>query len=353
MKGRYFLSCIFLFVFVLNTFLCKTALAKEIGKIVEIEGLVLYKEKKETWKRATIGQKIFKDTYVKTGPKGRATLLFIDGSKIFLGNDTVFSTKQFILTSKKRNTVWNLLKGKIRAVISHFKGGSNIEIFTPTATAGVKGTDFLFYYKPPVNVFYGLEGKVKISGKDSSFVYLNPSEMTENTRGRSPITPIVVPFDTEEEIAKVRKALLEITSVNVPINWALSGKLPLILARWNINYGRYLIDKGNFKEALEVFQIAFDLTQDPQFRAESLLHKGTIFARFLKKIDEAKKVYQEILNEYPDTPEAETALYSLGLLYWDIGDKKQAKELLERYEILYPQGKHIDSVRSILQEVEK
>ncbi|MBI3755049.1 MAG: tetratricopeptide repeat protein, partial [Deltaproteobacteria bacterium] len=198
---------------------------------------------------------------------------------------------------------------------------------------------------------FGQEGTVDVKGKDKESVALVPNTMTENTQGHVPISPVKVEPNTP--LADARKQLEAVTNVDAPVEWQATGNLPLILARWNINYGHYLADSGKYKEALEVFQIALDLTDVPEIGAESRVQRGTVFSRNLSLPQEALKEYQTVLDKYPQTPQAENAIFSIGMIYKDTGEKEKAKEYLQKYLKQYPQGRHTSTVETLIQELEK
>src|SRR5687767_3483820 len=55
----------------------------------------------------------------------------------------------------------------------------------------------------------------------------------------------------------------------------------LYFARWNINYGEYLLDVGKYLEALEAFQTAFEATPNPQIQVDAALRRASTLATYL------------------------------------------------------------------------
>ena len=319
-----------------------------VGKIMAVEGKVYVKlSTKSRWVPAKRGMSVYRTTVIRTSSGSRAALVFNDGSRIVLGDSTIVSVERFLL-KKRRHIRFHLFKGKLRSVISPFKGFSRVEVETQGAIAGVRGTEFIMYHKPPVNFLYTVRGKVEaLAQYDDRKVISKGGQLTENTRGRRFITPDKAP----KSLKSILKLLSGYTSTNVPVSWTESGKLPLILARWNINYGYYLIDKKRYLDAVEVFQIAHDLTQEPEIRAESLVNKASVYEKFLRDLPKAAYEYRRVLYFYPDTKFAETALYRLGMLYYESKNFAEAKRILERYLILYPKGRYTESVRSIVNKL--
>jgi len=322
-----------------------------IGSISKGSGAIYFKAKAEKrWAVASIGAELNEGDRVKTGSDGRIEVSLQDGSKLTIGNNTEMEITKFLI-EKDRRSATIFLQGKLRAVIAKFSGKTNMKVKTPTAVAGIKGTDFIVMNEGKANVLFGEEGSVEVKGKDKESVNLAPNTMTENTQGHAPITPVKVAPNTP--LADARKELEAVTNVDAPVEWQEAGKLPQILARWNINYGHYLADSGKYKEALEVFQIAADLTDISEINAESRVQRGTVFSRNLSLYQEALKEYQIVLDKYPGMPQAESAMFSIGMIYKDMNEKEKAREYLQRYLKQYPQGKHVSTVETLLGELDK
>ena len=346
---------IFFIVFALFSAYCLLPAAcsfAEIGSVTKGSGAIYFKAKGEKkWIVAEVDIEINEGDRIRTGTDGRMELLLQDGSKLSIGNNTEMEITRFLIDKDKRSGTIFLIKGKLRAIVAKFSGRTDMKVKTPTAVAGIKGTDFIVMNEGKANVLFGQEGAVAVKGKDKETVALLPNTMTENTQGHMPITPVKVEPNTP--LADARKQLEAVTDVDASVEWQATGNLPIILARWNINYGHYLVDSGKYKEALEVFQIAADLTDVPEIGAESRVQRGSVFSRNLSLYPEALKEYQLILDKYPQLPQAENALFSIGIIYKDMGDREKAKSYLQKYLKQYPQGKHIYTVETLINELDK
>jgi len=353
-KWRFFMRKIFFIVLILVLACCLPPTAYSlaaVGNIAKGSGAIYFKAKAEKrWAVASVGAELNEGDRVKTGSDGRIEVSLQDGSKLTIGNNTEMEITKFLI-EKDRRSATIFLQGKLRAVIAKFSGKTNMKVKTPTAVAGIKGTDFIVMNEGKANVLFGEEGSVEVKGKDKESVNLAPNTMTENTQGHAPITPVKVAPNTP--LADARKELEAVTNVDAPVEWQEAGKLPQILARWNINYGHYLADSGKYKEALEVFQIAADLTDISEINAESRVQRGTVFSRNLSLYQEALKEYQIVLDKYPGMPQAESAMFSIGMIYKDMNEKEKAREYLQRYLKQYPQGKHVPTVETLLGELDK
>ncbi len=318
------------------------------GKIENIEGKVLYRENSgNPYKIAKIGLSIDRGYWIKTEPKSWVVIKLVDGSKFFLSENTELEISDYLIDKNKKEGIFFVTQGKLRAVVAKLTGqNTNFRVKTSTAVAGIKGTEFMMLTKGPANVFFGNEDVANIAGYDSVEKFLMPDTMIQNTRGFTPADPVKVEPGTLLDDAK--KGLSMLTGAIPPKEWEISGALPHIIARWDINYGHYLADSGRYEEALYIFQIALDLSDNPEIRADARLERGTVFSRFLRNPEAALSEYLIILEEYPEIPQAETALYLAGMTLYELGFKKQAQERFLQYKKTYPQGRYITNVETLL-----
>ncbi|MBI5235535.1 MAG: FecR domain-containing protein [Deltaproteobacteria bacterium] len=339
-----------LFLFAAFLLMPSTALASA-GALDTLSGAVFFMAKgKADWGSAVKGAEVNVGDRIKTGADGRALIIFGDGTKIMLGNDSELEISEYMASAKKRSAVYTLATGKVRAIVTKFAGKSDIKVKTRTAVAGVRGTDFIVMNQGNANVMFGNEGRVAASatdGKDS--VQLKAGQMTENTSGVVPIKPIVVEPGTP--LAEARAALVAVTDPGAPIEWEAAGKLPAILARWNVNYGHYLADSKRFKDALNIFQIAIDLTEISSIRAEAHLERGTVLSRNLGDPKSALAEYTAVMERYPVSEFVDNAVYSAGVIYMDMGDKENARRMFTRYLSDYPKGARRGTVEILLKSL--
>lgn len=68
--------------------------------------------------------------------------------------------------------------------------------------------------------------------------------------------------------------------------------------------------------------------------AEALLHKGHELAE-AKRFDEARKIYQQVIEEYPDYDGSDMAWFSMANDYVTLGDYKKALELYKKWMIVH------------------
>ncbi|OGQ56288.1 MAG: hypothetical protein A3J24_08620 [Deltaproteobacteria bacterium RIFCSPLOWO2_02_FULL_53_8] len=337
----------YLSIFVMLFFIGVGAAMAAIGGIEATSGAVYFKAKgAQSWGIAAKGVNVDIGDRIKTGSDGRVLLLLKDKTRLTLGNDTEVEVSKFLLGKKARSAVYSVSTGKIRAVVAKFSGKSDIKVKTQTGVAGVKGTDFIVMNQGAANVYFGKEGHVEVSGDDDDSVKLVSNKMTENTSGAAPIEPVTV--EEGSPLAEVRAQLEAVTDVSAPVEWEKAGRLPEMLARWNINYGRYLAESKRYKEALDVFRIAVDLSANSRIQAEAHLEMGTVLALYMNDPQAALVEYNAVIEKYPELPFAGNALYSAAKINMDIGNKDEARRLFTRYLNEFPQGSHTETAQQLL-----
>ncbi len=318
------------------------------GRITDLSGKVYYRERNNVPylnARKNLGLK--KNYWIKTGEDGWAVITLSDNSKITLANNTELEITEYLVKDNHKSGVFSVAQGKLRASVVRLAGERvDYRVKSPTAVAGIKGTEFMMLTQGEANVFFGNEGVAEVRGDTQLTRPLSGDTMVQNTRGYTPTEPVRVEPGTP--LATAQKNFKEITSSKPPRDWEISNNLPNIIARWNINYGHYLADSGRYEDALYVFQIALDLTTIPEIRSDARLERGTVYSRFLRNPESALAEYLLILEEYPHVPQRENALYLTGMTLYELGFHEKAKERFLQYKREYPSGKYINNVETLL-----
>lgn len=118
---------------------------------------------------------------VRTDPNGRVRMRMTDDSLLSIGANSELRITQH--DPRTHKTQVELAYGLLRAQIAKLARGEEFEVRTPTAVAGVIGTDFGIDASDPKHVkFICLEGMVRISSLDPK----NPG--TVNCEGGHAVT---------------------------------------------------------------------------------------------------------------------------------------------------------------------
>lgn len=330
------------------------ALASPVGKVTGLSGDASIRARAGIpYVKLSKGSVVSTGTWIKTGRNGWVELTLNDRSKFTLSNNTEFEVTNFLLTKSRREGTFNLAQGKLRASVVKFGGRqSGMTVRSGTAVAGIKGTEFLMLSQGQANVFFGNEGTVTVSGDGKAGQQpLTAATFVQNTRGLPPAEPVKI--DQGSPLAEAKGIFDGITAAAPPQEWTDSGKIVDICARWNINHGHYLADSGKYQDALNVFQIALDLTRVESVRADAHMERGAVYARFLSNPELALAEYLLVLEEYPGLPQAEFALFNAAQVLSEMGYVEQAKLRFEQYLKQYPQGKQRSNAETLLNNLGK
>lgn len=324
------------------------AFGAPVGTVTRVKGSVsLRTAAVAPYQSLVAGRQVEEGSWLKTGRDGWVQLTLADSSTITIANNTELEITRFLVGKEKREGILNLVEGKVRASVIKLSGRqTDIKVRSGTAVAGVKGTEFLMLAAGPANVFFGNEGSVEVYGGGSTAKLLSERTMTQTSRGYDPVEPVTV--DPGTPLAEARDIFNAVTGPEPPEEWDAADNLPTIIARWDINYGHYLADRGDYRQALHVFQIALDLTRVPEIRADALLERGTVRGRFLGNPQGALDEFQRVLNEYPELPQAESALFNVGQTLYDLRRFGEAEERFRHYLQRYPAGRYRSTVETLL-----
>jgi soluble lytic murein transglycosylase len=102
-----------------------------------------------------------------------------------------------------------------------------------------------------------------------------------------------------------------------------------------------LMRERQFDEAEKSYRKLLELTPEGRRRARFFMGLANVY-RALRKSDEAISVLTEIVSRYPNSPEADNALYRLALAYWNRDDNAKALEHFSQLKKRYPKSTFLD-----------
>jgi hypothetical protein len=178
-----------------------------VGTVVSLEGQVelLVGE----WTQPKLGDAIHRSNELRTGANGKVSVVLTDESVFNLGPNSHVNVEDYVLEPEApaSNAVLNLLKGKVRALVSeHFKNqGASFNVKTATATAGVRGTEFVVAFSGDQTDIAVIEGKVAVRGlfsdADAEVIVL-AGQRTTVRRGASPTRPVKMSEEEQQEVLR-------------------------------------------------------------------------------------------------------------------------------------------------------
>ena len=109
--------------------------------------------------------------------------------------------------------------------------------------------------------------------------------------------------------------------------------------------GRCWNQARQYRKALRCYDAFLTAYKGSQYADDALLRAGVIYVGPLHDAAKGARLYTTILERYPDSNAAETALYHLATLaFWD-RDWERARDAHERFLAHYPHGRYADFVR--------
>lgn len=150
--------------------------------------------------RARIGEKVFPKDVVITGKDSRAKIVMVDNNEINVSPDSQIEIQhyEFDPNAGKKDVLLNVIYGKVRAKVEQKYDGktSKFQVKTPSAVAGVRGTDFMTSYNKVDKssqvitfrgaVEFGLPGA---NGAIINPVSVTPGKTANSVAGAAPSAP--------------------------------------------------------------------------------------------------------------------------------------------------------------------
>lgn len=169
----------------------------EIGTVSSIEGTAEI-GREGAWVAAAVGAPVHADDLLRTGKPGHMRVVFDDDSVLTLGDESELSISDhaFSADQGEARSLVDLLSGTVNAVVSEYyrKPNSSYEVKTKTATAGVRGTEFVVSYEPgeKLTEVFVVDGRVEVTSQVEDLentVFLNANEVTYIRAGELPSAP--------------------------------------------------------------------------------------------------------------------------------------------------------------------
>lgn len=173
------------------------AAAQEVGTVAELEGTADI-GRRGACSPATIGAPIEQGDQLRTGQPGRLKVVFQDDSVLSVSAQSlvVVNEQVFDPTNNTARSYFDLIHGKLNSIVSDYYGrpGSDYQVKTATAVAGVRGTEFSVSYDPDdeTTEVLGFNGKVEVHSlldPTGPGVIVTANEATTVEKGRLPTTP--------------------------------------------------------------------------------------------------------------------------------------------------------------------
>lgn len=160
---------------------------------------------------AKVGTKVNQGDLISTGNDARAKIVMSDRNIINISPNTKLKIEEYVSDNTTKNVKLSLLEGKVRNNVEqkYDNDKNKFQIRTPTAVAGVRGTQFITSYnveskKTEVITLQGqVEFKNIVSGngsnKEQTVIIGKGEKSTVGASGAAPEPPQKVPPETLKE----------------------------------------------------------------------------------------------------------------------------------------------------------
>ncbi len=170
---------------------CSMFAAAESGKIAFVKGEVsLIRENKLS--PAQAGAALLVGDVIKTGPDGRAKLMFLDETVMVVGKSTVFKTESYAFDQRKGeyDAQFKVAEGFFKAVTGKIGkiAKEKFTLKTRTATMGIRGTIFGGEVTEKFENIYCLKGAITVESAGVTKV-VESGFMTAIRQGGKPSEP--------------------------------------------------------------------------------------------------------------------------------------------------------------------
>ena len=161
-------------IMLLTMFWAAVAGAEEAaGKITRVQGKVNVSRGGQP-RQAVVGMRVNPGDMIQTESDGRVKILMSDNTILSLGSKSQFRIRNYRHDTRTRQTTadYSLVYGRGRAMVPKGMGIKDMRFSTPSAVAGVRGTELIFEYDPST-------GKTTITAVDGTVTITNPNDPSQ------------------------------------------------------------------------------------------------------------------------------------------------------------------------------
>ncbi len=161
--------------------------------------------------RARLGSKVLPGDVISTEKDSRAKIVMVDNNEINISPESEIKIEkyEFDPNQGKKDVLLNVIYGKVRSKVEQKYDGrtSKFQVKTPSAIAGVRGTDFITGYTPATSTSQVItfEGRVEfgsvgVNGQMINPVEIVPGQMAEISKGGERPVPQSIPQDNLKQM---------------------------------------------------------------------------------------------------------------------------------------------------------
>lgn len=165
------------------------------------------------------------------GKESAAILQFQDGTNLTLRENTKIMVSRFLLSGEKRETLFQVFKGKVMGFVKtdYDRSTSKAEFKTPTAIVGVRGTRLVLEVSAAITKTYCLEGVLQTWNPlfPTQIFDIPAGKFVEVLRGKIPTALMDIPRRILDEVENYYRIPVSIPALPVvPAVQELKNKIP-------------------------------------------------------------------------------------------------------------------------------
>lgn len=202
-------------LFFLSPLLFLSTAIADHGVLMVAKGDIKIQSAKDKSIRAgKMGDKVYAKDIIIAGKDSRAKIVMVDKNVLNISPDSKIEIQTYVFKPEenKKNVVLNVLYGKVRSSVEQkYDGEKNkFHVKTPSAVAGVRGTDFLvsFNQSNQSSQIVTFSGQVQVgsgvgaSGQIQNPVFVMPGQTTTASPNTPPAAPVAL---SKNEMATLNK----------------------------------------------------------------------------------------------------------------------------------------------------
>lgn len=197
-------------LFFVSLFFCLTSYAADSGLFMVVKGDIKVQKSDSQMQVAKVGLKVAVGDTIISAADSRAKIVMLDHNVINISPSTKMKIEKYT-TGADKNVELSLIEGKVRSNVEQEYDGEKTKylIKTPTAVAGVRGTQFItsFDAKTKITEIVTLKGQVSFTSlvaantsAANSTVLVKKGEASSMNEGQVPDKPKPVAADVLKAI---------------------------------------------------------------------------------------------------------------------------------------------------------
>jgi len=181
-------------------------LVQENAVITYMNGEVYFREPSgEEWMEPELGQHLKQGTLLKTGEDGELDIRFNGESLIRMDSSTVLKLEKSTLKRQEISLEEGIVYGRFHKLFSE----QNLQVKTPSVTAGIRGTDLVFEHRNDETTVYALSGITEVYNPEypSDRLLLSFQRKTTIRKGEAPAEPVQMNSTEVTEFQSILNAI--------------------------------------------------------------------------------------------------------------------------------------------------